>query len=377
MRQLLMYLVVVAVAGSASAQSLAPLQSDADLHDVHFVNTQEGWAVGDRGVILHTADGGGSWLPQTTPISTSLYGVHFVDAKHGWAVGGATLPYMKRGRGVVLRTDDGGKTWLREPVDTLPALRRVWFQSEKSGFAVGDGSPLFPSGVFFTGDGGRSWNPVAVRGLAGWSSADFRSDSKQQVAGIGLLLSSQGQIVRCVGGNCTTAQTPLPRHRMRDIAWLSDRQAFVVGDHGTAWMTIDGGLQWQDISRLLLKASAEPHDLITVACQGDSVCIGNNVGKMVRSNNGGRTWTEQAAGVSSVPANRIQLVDAQHAFAVGGLGTIRTTTDGGATWAVQRGANRRMFALGIFSKTERVPWMLWADLAGGNNARVRLSLIHI
>src|SRR5262249_20685984 len=33
-------------------------QTTASLHDVYFVDTQRGWAVGDGGVIIHTATGG-------------------------------------------------------------------------------------------------------------------------------------------------------------------------------------------------------------------------------------------------------------------------------------------------------------------------------
>ena len=48
----------------------------------------DGWIVGDQGVILHTTDGGATWTPQTSGVTDDLAGVTFVDAQHGWAVGG-------------------------------------------------------------------------------------------------------------------------------------------------------------------------------------------------------------------------------------------------------------------------------------------------
>ena len=59
-------------------------------------------AVGERGIVLVSSDGGASWKQSVTPVSVTLTGVHFADDKRGVAVGHA---------GVVLVTADGGATW--------------------------------------------------------------------------------------------------------------------------------------------------------------------------------------------------------------------------------------------------------------------------
>src|SRR5438132_386155 len=41
---------------------------DAALHAIQFVDAQEGWAVGDEGVVWHTIDGGKKWERQPTGI---------------------------------------------------------------------------------------------------------------------------------------------------------------------------------------------------------------------------------------------------------------------------------------------------------------------
>jgi photosystem II stability/assembly factor-like uncharacterized protein len=61
-------------------------------------------AVGERGMVALSDDGGRSWLQASTPTSVTLTAVRFVDAAHGWAVGHG---------GVVLASEDGGKTWVR------------------------------------------------------------------------------------------------------------------------------------------------------------------------------------------------------------------------------------------------------------------------
>src|SRR5262245_59197320 len=59
-------------------------------------------AVGERGLIALSDDGGVHWRQAPSPVSASLTGVQFASAKVGWAIGHY---------GVVLGTRDGGETW--------------------------------------------------------------------------------------------------------------------------------------------------------------------------------------------------------------------------------------------------------------------------
>jgi photosystem II stability/assembly factor-like uncharacterized protein len=45
---------------------------------VDFVDTLNGWAVGDAGTIRHTSDGGATWTGQTSGTGVPLLGVAFV-----------------------------------------------------------------------------------------------------------------------------------------------------------------------------------------------------------------------------------------------------------------------------------------------------------
>jgi photosystem II stability/assembly factor-like uncharacterized protein len=89
----------------------AKVPASATLSAVYFADAQHGWAVGQWGIILATADGGETWTLQRsdTSIDQPLFSVYFKDAQHGWAVGLWSL---------LLETRDGGKTW---GVGKLPA----------------------------------------------------------------------------------------------------------------------------------------------------------------------------------------------------------------------------------------------------------------
>lgn len=62
-------------------------------------------AVGERGIIVYSDDGGAHWRQAVVPVSVSLAGVRFLNGQDGWAVGHS---------GVILRTVDGGQTWSRQ-----------------------------------------------------------------------------------------------------------------------------------------------------------------------------------------------------------------------------------------------------------------------
>ena len=143
---------------------------DAPLHAVQFVDAQEGWAVGDEGVIWHTINGGESWERQPTGVRASLRAIQFINPFTGYVVGREELPHGGGSVGVVLLTTDGGVEWRRISSQTLPGLQCVRFFDVRNGIVAGDGTDAVPSGIYTTADGGRTWKPVvgtAHPGLAG------------------------------------------------------------------------------------------------------------------------------------------------------------------------------------------------------------------
>lgn len=83
--------------------------------DFHAVASrqQRVWIAGSPGsVVFHSADGGRTWVSQSTGHTATIRGLHFVDAQRGWAV--CDL-------GVILATTDGGQSWTAQRA----AARRI------------------------------------------------------------------------------------------------------------------------------------------------------------------------------------------------------------------------------------------------------------
>lgn len=80
------------------------------LYSVHFSDSSFGWAAGfdgntSSGIILNTSDGGINWNPTVIGADTVLYSVQFADLNNGWAVGD---------NGAILHTTNGGVSFVEE-----------------------------------------------------------------------------------------------------------------------------------------------------------------------------------------------------------------------------------------------------------------------
>ncbi|WP_197525573.1 YCF48-related protein [Pseudobythopirellula maris] len=316
------------------------MADDASLHDVAFVDDQHGWAVGAHGVVWATSNAGADWRRQPTPADCPLRGVSFVSPRRGWAVGGRSVPYAERTEGVVLATDDGGETWRRVSRDTLPRLRAVKFFDARRGLAVGAGGPVYPSGALRTEDGGQSWTSLSAEQTCDWRALDALSPEAALVAG------PRGLTGRGAGGGLAVQHDPGESRGARALRITGPATAWAVGDGALVRTTRDAGRNWRSPASDPPAELARWFDWRALDAVGERLWAAGSPGSVVlHSPDGGRSWRLLPTGVST-PINAITFVDDQRGWAVGELGVILATRDGGQTWVVQRGAGRRA-AIGV------------------------------
>jgi photosystem II stability/assembly factor-like uncharacterized protein len=171
-------------------------------------------AVGLRGLVIVSDDGGKSWKQAAVPVQSDLLAVQFPEAKTGWIVGHD---------GVVLRSDDGGSSWVKQ-LDVRsagPAFRKyyeeraatgdaaataalkqvernfkegtalpyldVWFEDRNKGFAVGSYGLLIA-----TRDGGKTWTPWFDR----IDNDQLNLNSVRGINGEVMIVGEQGRVYR-------------------------------------------------------------------------------------------------------------------------------------------------------------------------------------
>ena len=129
----------------------------APLHAVDFFDAKTGWAVGEAGTIIRTADGGATWqAPTTMPAVTgALNAVSFPDAADGWAVGDDA---------VILHTTDGGATWSSQATGLASTItfRGVSFADAQHGWAVGQDASDDTPVILATSNGGATWTAESM-----------------------------------------------------------------------------------------------------------------------------------------------------------------------------------------------------------------------
>jgi photosystem II stability/assembly factor-like uncharacterized protein len=217
--------------GGEHWELLAP-NTTKHIFDLTFVSPSQGVAVGDWGLLMHTEDGGRTWtlarIPEDfvlspmaediglEPEDTILYATSFPDARHGWAVGEF---------GTILTTADGGRSWRQQSASVDTTLFGTYFRDPSEGWAVG-----LDAVVLHTTDGGRSWSqiPVAVRERALYDVA---------VSGPhGWILGDSGTLLRSADGGRSWAVEPLPivlaANWFRAVDLLPSGHGFIAGAEG-------------------------------------------------------------------------------------------------------------------------------------------------
>jgi len=186
-------------------------------------------AVGEYGNIVLSDDDGKTWRQaKKVPSTVTLTSVAFIDDKTGWAVGHDTL---------ILHTTDGGETWVKQfgGGESDNALLSVFFKSPSHGWAVG----AFNYTVETT-DAGKTWverktlMPPPPEGTVAAKPVDENIDPtapKKTVAGAG-------------AADPYAAATGDENHLNAMFAGPDPQTLFIAAEAGAVYRSLDGGVTW-------------------------------------------------------------------------------------------------------------------------------------
>jgi len=193
-------------------------------------------AVGDFGIVLLSDDGEKFRQAKSVPVRSTLTAVSFVDDKNGWAVGQW---------GVIIATADGGETWQLQRSDMAvdQPLFSVYFKDKDHGWAVGLWSLMLA-----TKDGGKTWSAVQLpvqqgSGKAGRNFLKIFPGNK----GALFVAAEQGTVLRSGddGATWTFMKTGYKGSFWTGIT-LKDGTIVVGGLRGTIYRSTDDGRSWKE-----------------------------------------------------------------------------------------------------------------------------------
>ena len=274
-----------------------------DLMGVCFTGANDGWAVGEAGMLLATSDGGAHWRSVSCGTLEDLFAVTFTDRAHGWLLGDDEA----------IRTADAGKHWSvvrLAPASSGLALAALAFTDRLHGIAAG----VIARGnhqvgiIFCTSDGGEHWRTA-------WKQSPTFPFTKWQV----YLQHAEGVKAGTVG---------------LGAIGVIDRQHLVATDGGGIVLASrDGGASWSLLTNSL---AANGITSLVFPTRSAGWAVGP-WGRIMESRNGGRTWRVRQTVGNKSPLYQIIFASKKDGWIVSGDGTLYRTTDGGTHWTAVPG----------------------------------------
>jgi photosystem II stability/assembly factor-like uncharacterized protein len=312
-----------------------PSPTDAELRGLSVVSPPAVWASGARGTVVHSTDGGRTWLRDTVPGASGLdlraIAATSLEVAHAISIGDSSRIY---------RTTDGGRSWSLRWSATRKGtfLDAIQFWDARHGIAMSD--PV--DGRFLlltTNDGGTSWNPIPAEhippALAG-EGAFAASGSCLTVFGKGDVWFGTGAaaVARIYhsadrGRSWTVHDTPIragvPSAGIFSVAFRDARRGVIAGGDyqqpalrgRNLAITGDGGLTWTLTDSAASPAGYRSAVAYVPGTKGRSLVAVGLSGTDV-SRDAGLTWMR----VDTVAYNSVRFASRNVGWAVGPKGRI-------------------------------------------------------
>ena len=293
--------------------------ADGLLLGLDFISNKKGWVVGENGTILHTRNGGVTWESQSNPTHL-LFGICTVSETEAYVVGD---------RGTILQTDDSGIVWKSQDSRTPECFGGTYFITPDEGWAVAEAGV-----ILHTSNGGAVWEKQTSNSNQDLLTVFFIDELTGWCAGSG------GEILHTTNGGLTwETQNSGVSANLFDIHFTSRFEGWVTGIFGTLLHTTDSGKHWKisKLSQRLTDLSENSNIWFNAVYFYDTDygwVVGEN-GTVFHTNDSGKSWYRQQSNTDNFLYD-IYFISESEGWIVGKDGIILHTKDSGKNWRPQR-----------------------------------------
>jgi len=355
---LLTALGMVSVACRVHAQPFAKNISPISAASVSFYDDTHGFAVGDRGKILSTTDGGHTWDHKQTSRHSHFTKVKFFDQNLGVVIGedstflvthnggaswqatainadlsnGSTFydfwfadanTWFLTGNEIVLKTTNAGATWTNTLSNVFNQVPVIAFSDAQHGFfATNGGYTLYTST-----DGGNTWSLNVNLSITSAVKDMHFFDNSTAVFAL-----TDGSIVRTTDGGVTFNPVYVGTGSMNAFSFSNGQNGYCVGNAGKVLKTTDAGATWSAVPGL-----STTYNLNAAHATSSGGEFYGDFGLRVRTDGGTASleseWPFELATVSGVAFHSEQLgLACGTRYTTDQQSLVLRTTDGGSTW---------------------------------------------
>ncbi len=306
------------------------------LRSTYFLNDNTGFTVGYSGVVLKSINGGIQWnrIAVSSDTTLQMRTVYFKDQLTGYIFGNhfATQNTTDSFYTRIFKTTDGGNNWFADGPDYMNIwLKSIEFLNSQTGFMSG-GLYLYggPNKIFRTTNAGTNWAEIPNPFLIALVSQNFINSTTGFV-------SAGNEIYKTTnsGVNWTSVFTNSANgyNLVYSIMFVNPNTGFASGGPTSFSLpknrfiakTTDGGNTWNyvlnDTLGWLINKITVVNENVVYGCGSVNSDGGyENSGKIIKTSNGGLTWSEETIPTTS-PLISITNINSK-GFAVGYDGVI-------------------------------------------------------
>ena len=300
---------------------------------IQFISGTQGFIVGDTGKLMYTEDGGTTWEVVRTDVVNNLNSLSFTSIKNGWIVGdyGTVLHYT-----VAI---DGTRNIMVKNLAATNKLNSVYFINEDVGYIAGD------STILKTTNKGFTWTDITPTGFTDVVNSIYFPETT-----LGIFVTQSGKIYRTIDAGSTWINVATYTGVISSLHFFDNLYGWATLSDGfthKVLRTSNGGLTWTESPTGVAMKSIR---FISrqVGYGSGSYTNPSPVGTILRTQDGGNSWQIMYVSFTEI-VNKVYPINFQTIYAAGLNGSIIKTTTGGFgpnQWASQTANQKDYFPIG-------------------------------